>query len=87
MQWFVREQAGIWKWERWSSDEFESLYEQGIAQVDSDARAAIYLRMQETMEDTGAYVWLTHEPEVFVHRADINAKFAPSGEMQLSNFS
>ena len=87
MQWFVREQVGIWNWERWSSDEFESLYEQGIAEVDSDARAAIYLRMQEIMEDTGAYVWLTHEPEVFVHRADINAKFAPSGEMQLTYFS
>ena len=86
-QWFVREQVGIWNWERWSSDEFEDLYQKGIAEVDPEARAGIYFRMQEIMEDTGAYVWLTHEPEVFIHRADLNTKFAPSGEMQLSYFS
>ena len=38
------------------------------------------------MEETGGYVWLTHEPEVFIHRADIHAQFAPSGEMQLAYF-
>ncbi len=87
MQWFIRDQVGVWNWERWSSDEFESLYADGIAEVDPDVRAKIYLRMQQIMEDTGAYVWLTHEPEVFIHRADINAQFAPSGEMQLAYFS
>lgn len=86
-QWFIRSQVGIWNWERWSSDEFETLYADGIAEVDSDARSKIYLRMQEIMEDTGAYVWLTHELEVFIHRADLNTKFAPSGEMQLAYFS
>ena len=86
-QWFIRDQVGIWNWERWSSDEFEALHQQGIAEVDGTARAEIYLRMQEIMEDTGAYVWLTHEPEVFIHRADINTQFAPSGEMQLAYFS
>lgn len=86
-QWFVRGQVGVWNWERWSSDEFEELYDKGIAEVDPEARANIYFRMQEIMEDTGAYVWLTHEPEVFIHRADLNTKFAPSGEMQLNYFS
>ena len=36
---------------------------------------------------TGGYVWLTHEPEVFIHRADVAAQFAPSGEMQLNYFA
>ncbi len=87
MQWFVRDQVGVWNWERWSSDEFEDLYAKGISEVDPVARESIYFRMQEIMEDTGAYVWLTHEPEVFIHRSDISAKFAPSGEMQLAYFS
>lgn len=86
-QWFIRDQVGIWNWERWSSDEFEELHVQGIAEVDPDARAKIYIRMQEIMEETGAYVWLTHEPEVFIHRTEIAAKLAPSGEMQLAYFS
>ncbi len=86
-QWFVRGQVGIWNWERWSSDEFEDLFAQGIEEVDPGKRAKIYTRMQEIMEETGAYVWLTHEPEVFIHRDDIATHFAPSGEMQLAYFT
>ncbi len=86
-QWFVRDQVGIWNWERWSSDEFEDLFAQGIEEVDPGKRAIIYTRMQEIMEETGAYVWLTHEPEVFIHRDDIATQFAPSGEMQLAYFA
>ena len=86
-QWFVRDQVGIWNWERWSSDEFEELYVRGIEEVDPAERAKIYMRMQEIMDETGAYVWLVHEPEVFIHRSDLDAQFAPSGEMQLAYFS
>ena len=85
-QWFVRGQVGIWNWERWSSDEFEDLFRKGVEEVDTAKRAEIYTRMQEIMEETGAYVWLTHEPEVFIHRDTLSAKFAPSGEMQLAYF-
>ena len=86
-QWFVRDQVGIWNWERWSSDEFEDLFAKGVAETDPAERRKIYFRMQEIMEATGGYVWLTHEPEVFIHRADITAQFAPSGEMQLNYFA
>ena len=85
-QWFVRDQVGVWNWERWSSDEFEDLFAKGVAETDPDERHKIYLRMQEIMEETGGYVWLTHEPEVFIHRADIHTQFAPSGEMQMAYF-
>ena len=86
-QWFVRDQVGIWNWERWSSDEFEDLFAMGVMETDPSKRAEIYFRMQEIMEDTGAYVWLTHEPEVFVHRSDLSVQLAPSGEMQLTYFA
>jgi peptide/nickel transport system substrate-binding protein len=85
-QWFVREQVGIWNWERWSSDEFEDLFAKLVAETNPDERHKIAIRMQEIMEETGGYVWLTHEPEVYIHRADIEAHFAPSGEMQLGYF-
>ena len=79
-QWFKRDQVGIWNWERWSDDEFEALYEEGIVSTDNARRKEIYLRMQEIMESTGAYVWLTHEAEVFVHRDNLKVSLAPSGE-------
>lgn len=85
-QWFVRDQVGIWNWERWSSDEFEELFGKLVAETNPDERHKIAIRMQEIMEDTGGYVWLTHEPEVFIHRSDIESVFAPSGEMILQYF-
>lgn len=85
-QWFVRDQVGVWNWERWSSDEFEDLFAKLVEVSDKDERHKIAIRMQEIMEATGGYVWLTHEPEVFIHRADIATQFAPSGEMQMAYF-
>ncbi len=85
-QWFVRDQVGIWNWERWSDDEFEALFKDGIVETDSAKRHKIYIRMQEIMEDTGAYVWLDHEPEVFIHKDSLHTDFAPSAEMQLLYF-
>ena len=57
-----------------------------MEETDPDKRQAIYILMQEIMEQTGGYVWLTHEPEVYIHRAYIDARFAPSGEMLLPYF-
>lgn len=85
-QWFVSSQVGIWNWERWKDKEFDELYEQGIAESDPDKRSVIYRRMQEIMEDTGAYVWINHEAEVFAHQNSVKPNFAPSGEMHFRMF-
>ena len=79
-QWFVRGQVGIWNWERWSDDEFEDLYARGIAETDVAERNRIYLRMAEIMEDTGAYVWLTHEPPGFMYRDWLVPGLDPAGQ-------
>lgn len=84
--WFVSEQVGVWNWERWTSEEFDRLYDEGIAETDPDRRADIYIRMQEIMEETGAYVWINHEPEAFVHRSEIVVNAAPSGELDYRRF-
>jgi hypothetical protein len=31
--------------------------------------------MQEIMENTGAYVWITHQPVVWIHRENIEPVF------------
>lgn len=79
-QWYLKDQVGVWNWERWTDPEFDDLYIKGATETNPDKRAQIYLRMQEIMEDTGAYVWINHEPEVFVHRSDIEPHFSPAGE-------
>ncbi|WP_297769496.1 ABC transporter substrate-binding protein [uncultured Roseovarius sp.] len=86
-QWFISEQVGVWNWERWTDEEFDRLYQEGQAETDPDARAEIYTRMQQIMDDTGAYVWINHEPEVYAHRTDISIDAAPSGELNYRNFA
>ena len=85
-QWFVSSQVGIWNWERWTDAEFDALYEQGTAETDAAKRSEIYLRMQDIMEETGAYVWINHEPETFAHHVDIVVNAAPSGELNYRLF-
>jgi peptide/nickel transport system substrate-binding protein len=85
-QWFVSSQVGVWNWERWTDPEFDELYTKGIAETDPVKREAIYLRMQEIMEDTGAYVWINHESETFAHTDDISIDVFPSGEMDVRDF-
>lgn len=86
-QWFVSSQVGVWNWERWTDEEFDRLYNEGITETDEGKRREIYLRMQEIMEDTGAYVWINHEPESYAHRADITINAAPSGELNYRRFA
>ena len=69
-QWFVKDMKGIWNWERWTDDEFDRIWNESLELTDNAEREKIYWRMQEMMEDTGAYTWICHEPEIIVHRTN-----------------
>lgn len=86
-QWFVSSQVGNWNWERWTNPEYDTLVEQGIAESDPEKRNDIYLRLQDIMEETGAYVWLCHEPRYYVHRSGINVNVSPSGQQDYRLFT
>ncbi|MGI9335403.1 MAG: ABC transporter substrate-binding protein, partial [Gammaproteobacteria bacterium] len=79
VQWFIADQVGVWNWERWKDPEFDELYKQGLVETDETKRHAIYIRMQEIMEDTGAYVWLTHEPIGVIYRDNLKTSIQPTG--------
>ena len=69
--WFVPAQIGVWNWERWNSPLFGQLHEAALVEMDSARRAAMYVRMQELMEESGAYLFLTHEVSSVVYRNTI----------------
>ena len=83
-QWYLKDQVGVWNWERWTNAEFDELYHEGKTETDPNKRIQIYLRKQEIMEDTGAYVWINHEPEVFAYRDDYHMQITPSGNYEFS---
>jgi peptide/nickel transport system substrate-binding protein len=79
LQWFTKSQVGVWNWERWSDPEFEDLWKKGLTEEDAAKRAQIYIRMQEIMENTGAYVWITHQPQIYLHRETVEPVFDSAG--------
>lgn len=60
-EWFVPEQIGVWNWEQFDNKEFEKLHDAALAETDAAKRGAMYVRMQDLMEQSGSYVFLTHE--------------------------
>ena len=83
IQWFKKDQVGVWNWERWSDPEFEALWTKGLGELDMTKRAAIYVRMQEIMENTGAYVWITFDPWDYASSDKIDPAFDSGGEIRV----
>jgi len=58
--WFLSEQVGRLNWSRFADPAFDSLHAQGLAEGDPIRRDAIYRRMQDIMEESGGFKFLTH---------------------------
>ena len=78
-QWYISDQVGVWNWERWKDPEFDELYAAGLGETDEGKRHDMYVRMQEIMEDTGAYVWLMFPPLGVMYRDDLEPVIQPNG--------
>ena len=75
--WFLPSQVGSWNWERWVSKEFEELHYAALEELDPAKRDVMYQRMIDIMEEDGAYVFLTHQPNAWIHNADLYVAFRP----------
>lgn len=58
--WFLSAQVGKLNWSRFADHAFDSLYEEGLAEQDPARRDAIYRRLQDVMEESGGFKFLTH---------------------------
>src|SRR5690606_32830681 len=70
-EWFTRSQIGVWNWESFDSEEFDKLVVEGKVELDPDKRDAMYKRMQDLMEESGCYVFLTHEVAGVMYRNSV----------------
>ena len=77
--WFTPEQIGVWNWERWNSPEFGDLHKKALVEKDVAKRDEMYKRMQDLMEESGAYIFLTHEANAAIYRADLSPSTEPQG--------
>ena len=84
--WFTPEQIGVWNWERFNSPEFAELHAQGMVETDPAKRDEIYKKAQDLMEESGCYVFLTHEVTGVMHRDSVAPGLKPNGEPLLPDF-
>jgi len=79
MTWFTSDQVGIWNWERFSNPEFDRLNQQAMATADESERGRMYQRMQDLMEESGCYRFITNGVMPEIVRNSIEAVFRPDG--------
>jgi peptide/nickel transport system substrate-binding protein len=82
-QWFTEEQIGIWNWERWYDKEFNELHLAALKELDTEKRDAMYVRMQDLMEESGAYLWLTNGLYAQIYRDTIVPATSADGRLLL----
>ena len=84
--WFVCEQVGVWNWERHCNEEFDALHARALVELDSARRDEMYRRMQDLMEESGAYRFITHEATPAIYRDTIVPGVRPDGQPLLRHF-
>lgn len=85
-QWFVTEQKGIWNWERFSSAEYDELYKKALGVVNTEKRGKMYQKMQDMLEESGAYRFITHEATPIMYRNTIVPALRPDGVPLMRHF-
>ena len=81
--WFVSSQIGEWNYERFSNAEFDSLHEQAKGELDAVKRQAMYERMQDILEESGSYLFLTNGATASLCRNTVKPALSPDGQFQM----
>lgn len=79
-QWFVTSQIGQWNWQRWSNAEFDALDHEGRSVDDTARRNADYIRMQQLMDESAAFIWLTNEVNAYGSAPWLDPAIQPTGD-------
>ena len=79
VRWHETSQVGVWNWERFSDEEYDRLSNDSRTEFDTDKRHEIFVRMQDIMEESGAYLFLTSGVWVNLYRNTIRPATTPDG--------
>lgn len=78
-QWFTAEQIGQWNWQRWNSPEFDALHQKGGVTVDPAEREKIYIQAQQLLDESAAFIWISHNLNAFASRSWLKPGVLPNG--------
>jgi len=81
--WFTPEQVGQWNLERWNNAEFGELHLQALSETDEQKRHELYVRMANMMDESAAYIYLTHGTNAWLVRNTVHLALDPSAQAVL----
>ena len=84
--WFTSQQLGQWNWERFSNEEFDRLNDLALATSNEAERDRMYQRMQDIMEESGCYRFISNGVMPQIIRKTIRPVFTPDGYAILRGF-
>jgi peptide/nickel transport system substrate-binding protein len=84
--WFTTQQLGQWNWERFSNEEFDRLNDVALATIDEAERNRMYHRMQDIMEESGCYRFISNGVMPQIIRKTVQPSFTPDGYPILCGF-
>ncbi len=84
--WFVSDQIGDWNWEQFSNEEFDRLHDEALSETDPEKRDEMYRRMQDLMEESGGYRFLTHGVTANLFADSIIPATRPDGQPMVQFF-
>ncbi|MGA9575437.1 MAG: ABC transporter substrate-binding protein [Lysobacterales bacterium] len=84
--WFDSDQIGLWNWERFNNAEFDQLNERALEVTGAEERGAMYRRMEDLMEASGCYRFVTNGVMPNIFRDSIEPAFRPDGYPMLRDF-
>jgi peptide/nickel transport system substrate-binding protein len=84
--WFTSQQLGLWNWERFSNEEFDRLNDLALATSDEAERDRMYQRMQDIMEESGCYRFISNGVMPQIIRKTVKPAFRPDGYAILRGF-
>jgi peptide/nickel transport system substrate-binding protein len=88
MQWFVSGQIGTWNWQRWNSPAFDKLFADAAAELDRPKRRQMVIDAQKLMDESAAFVWITNEVNMLVHRSWLKPSAVPGWlDWQYDNYT
>ncbi len=85
--WFTCAQVGVWNWQRWCDEEWDSLYNKGLVTLDDAERGQIYIDMEKIWDQAAHAVWITHGVSTFAYSPKIVPATSPHGEPQAQYFT
>lgn len=84
--WFISAQRGLWNWERFNNPEFDQLNDMALATTEETERDRMYQRMQDLMEESGCYRFVTNGVMPQIVRNTVKPAWRPDGYALLRDF-